>query len=741
MHCHPFRRVVAAPHRPLVFATLIAIPALLPISAFPQSSDVIPPSAPTGLTATVATCGQVNLSWSASTDEIGGSGLKAYTINRYNSSGANTPITIGAARTTFSDTNWVQSSAAVTYTVVAMDNAGNVSTPSNSVAVSTPACPVSSMEQIIDTASQDVLGKTMAVYGSRTALIYTKANAQLTYDTWLYIHDDDTGQASRFLLHAFPGYHQIESDYVLTSATELWTLSYDMASGGTVLASQYKLNGSPVSSATLLSTRSLGDGNSHPKSMMRLKSGALMMAWNEEGYSYTTPDGSLNTGFAYRSAAGNWTVNFPLNIPNPYGGNISRTEMAMAQHPADGSIWAFAKRDSFNNINALHLTETASGFLVDWINPGYITVSGDGNNGPEVEFPFLSAAADPTRNAVLLAYQSHPYQIVFIDPLFNYTNGIFLKESNSTIAQIGSDGAKSFIPFNTTMERAAQFGFSVLADGTIWLTYQPINHTTLTWNQVYASQYSGAAWSAPTLVGTKYMSANVGGAARDPGFVVSRTDQPHVAFWTPDQKIHTFVVSNSAAPPPPSSDTTPPMTSITSPADGGTVSGVVAVAASASDNIGVARVDLQIDGVVKGSLTAPPYTFSWDTGTAAPGKHTLQAVAYDAAGNIGTSAPVTETVLAAADTVPPAVAITSPASGGTVPRNTAITIASTATDNVGVSKVQLYVNNTLIGTDTGAPYNFSWKVPPKNNATYTIKVVAYDAAGNSAMAASTVTAQ
>ena len=55
-----------------------------------------------------------------------------------------------------------------------------------------------------------------------------------------------------------------------------------------------------------MSTKSLGDGNSYPKSMIRLKSGALMIGWNEEGYSYSTLDGSLNTGFAYRSASGNW---------------------------------------------------------------------------------------------------------------------------------------------------------------------------------------------------------------------------------------------------------------------------------------------------------------------------------------------------------------------------------------------------------------------------------------------------
>ena len=47
-----------------------------------QTTDLIPPLPPTGLTATVASCGQVDLSWNAATDEAGGSGLKAYIIDR-----------------------------------------------------------------------------------------------------------------------------------------------------------------------------------------------------------------------------------------------------------------------------------------------------------------------------------------------------------------------------------------------------------------------------------------------------------------------------------------------------------------------------------------------------------------------------------------------------------------------------------------------------------------------------------
>jgi len=698
------------------------------------AQDLIPPSAPTSLTATAASCGQVNLSWSASVDNAGGSGLKAYTINR--SDGNN--ISIGAARTTFSDTNYVKSSAALTYTVAAMDNAGNKSPASNTAFVNTPACSVAAGETVIDGAYMEPLGKSMATYGTRTALIYVKLNfSTMKWDTWINFSDSGTGQTSRFLLHTSPGYYQAESDYVLTSATDLWTLSGNTA-GGNLMVSQYKLNGSPPASATLVSTKLLGSSISHSGSMIRLQSGGLIASWYEDGMTSGAQD--LTTGYAYRSPAGVWSVKFPVTVPNSGGGTITLSQMILAQHPADSSIWAFVKRDSFYQISALHFTEINNDVLLDWINPSYITDLADGDNGPQGEFPFLAATADFSRNAILLAYQTNSSQIVYVDPLFYAgMNNIFLKQAFATIAQVRADGTKTFIPFNNSMERGTQFGMSSLSDGTIWLAYQPINSQTLTWNQVYASKYQSGVWSTPSLTGLNYTTYNTSSGARDPGLMIYRTDQAQVAFMTPDQKIHSLALSDSA---PPASDTTAPTSSISNPLNGASVSGIVSVTATASDNVGVARVDFLVDGVVKGTKSAGPYSFSWDTTTTGNGNHTLQSVAYDAAGNAGASAPVTDTVSnTLPDATAPVVVITSPANGSTVARNTTMTIAVTATDNVSVARVDFYVNGTLIGTDTGVPYTYSWKVPGKNNASYTLKVVASDSAGNSASSTVTVTAK
>jgi subtilisin family serine protease len=82
------------------------------------------------------------------------------------------------------------------------------------------------------------------------------------------------------------------------------------------------------------------------------------------------------------------------------------------------------------------------------------------------------------------------------------------------------------------------------------------------------------------------------------------------------------------------------------------------------------------------------------------------------------------------DTVAPSVQITSPPFFGTVRPNTQVTIRANASDNVGVQRVEFYVD--LVGkcVDTTAPFTCNWVVPPGRWLYYLIEAVAFDAAGN-----------
>ncbi len=171
---------------------------------------------------------------------------------------------------------------------------------------------------------------------------------------------------------------------------------------------------------------------------------------------------------------------------------------------------------------------------------------------------------------------------------------------------------------------------------------------------------------------------------------------------------------------------TVPSTSISYPASNATVSGTVTITANASDNIGVSRVEFYVNGVLKGTDTSSPYTYSWNTSSLAAGSYTLMTRAYDAAGNAGQSGSVVVTIFR--DTAAPVVAMTSPAANATV-RGT-VTIAASASDAVGVSRVEFYRDGTLLSASNVAPYSYSWDTTTVANGSHTLSVRAYDLSGN-----------
>ena len=95
--------------------------------------------------------------------------------------------------------------------------------------------------------------------------------------------------------------------------------------------------------------------------------------------------------------------------------------------------------------------------------------------------------------------------------------------------------------------------------------------------------------------------------------------------------------------PPPAADTQAPTVSVTAPAAFATaLAGAVALTAAASDNVGVAGVEFELDGVPLGAaVSTPPYSVNVDTTAHASGQHVLRARSADAAGNRSAWAEVT----------------------------------------------------------------------------------------------------
>jgi thermitase len=88
------------------------------------------------------------------------------------------------------------------------------------------------------------------------------------------------------------------------------------------------------------------------------------------------------------------------------------------------------------------------------------------------------------------------------------------------------------------------------------------------------------------------------------------------------------------------------------------------------------------------------------------------------------------------DKIPPVVNITYPSNNQTVQKSSQVTVQAIASDNTGgsgMAKVEFYVNNGLVCTDSLAPYSCLWRVPWSYSGfypSYSITAKAYDKAGN-----------
>jgi hypothetical protein len=119
-----------------------------------------------------------------------------------------------------------------------------------------------------------------------------------------------------------------------------------------------------------------------------------------------------------------------------------------------------------------------------------------------------------------------------------------------------------------------------------------------------------------------------------------------------------------------------------------------------------------------------------DAASFGPGTHMLQVVALDARAGYPAATLVERpfTVPSCFDTTKPWVSLIDPAEGETV-RGT-VEMWASASDDVGVTKVEFFVNGVRVATDTSAPYIFNWNSLTVPDGAHTVNVRAWDACGN-----------
>jgi subtilisin family serine protease len=166
-----------------------------------------------------------------------------------------------------------------------------------------------------------------------------------------------------------------------------------------------------------------------------------------------------------------------------------------------------------------------------------------------------------------------------------------------------------------------------------------------------------------------------------------------------------------------------PVVAFRSPARNALVRGRVTVAATASDHVAVARVQLLADGKAVGTDTTAPYAFGWQT---APRNATVTLTlrAYDQAGNVAS----VRRIVTADNRAPTVVITAGPANGTRGVRKTQY-VTARAADQHGIARLELVVDGTVTQRYAGTRHTFSvqsWK----HGSAMTVQVRAYDAAGN-----------
>ena len=185
-------------------------------------------------------------------------------------------------------------------------------------------------------------------------------------------------------------------------------------------------------------------------------------------------------------------------------------------------------------------------------------------------------------------------------------------------------------------------------------------------------------------------------------------------------------------------DTTAPTVSVTATPTTVTAAGAVTLAATASDNVGITKVEFYRGSTLIATDTAAPFSASDNVTSAQNGTQTYTAKAFDAAGNTkSASTNVTVNIPSSGDTTAPTVSVT--ASPTSVTAAGTVSLSATASDNVGVTKVEFYRGTTLLSTDTTSPFTASDSVTGANNGTVTYTAKAFDAAGNNKSASANVT--
>ncbi|MFH1532592.1 MAG: Ig-like domain-containing protein [Pseudomonadota bacterium] len=233
------------------------------------------------------------------------------------------------------------------------------------------------------------------------------------------------------------------------------------------------------------------------------------------------------------------------------------------------------------------------------------------------------------------------------------------------------------------------------------------------------------------LIGLLAMSGCNGADGSAPAFDVaaevsadlSQPDDLHVDL-APEAGVDGILPEDSVLPP--EDIVEPPIeVTISSPLPG-LVRGTVEFSASATADQGVMKVRFLVDSGLLFEDQQVPYMTSWDTGEFDDGEHELGVIAFDTANETATAA-----VLVTVDNTSPELSLDSPADGEI--QGDDILLAATATDNIGMDRVEFTVDDQTPVVVEEEPWEIAFDASALVSGVHVATARALDVAGNEAV--------
>ncbi|HXI41409.1 MAG TPA: Ig-like domain-containing protein, partial [Bryobacteraceae bacterium] len=614
------------------------------------AADTKAPTTPTNLTATAASSTQINLAWSPSTDLVG---VVGYHILRGGSRVGDATQTL-----TYSDTG-LNANTSYTYTVAAFDGAGNVSAQSIAATAKTLASNDTTPPVVSMTAPAS--GTTV----SGTITVSANANDNMAMSGVQFTLDGSN--VGPFVPGTGPAYSiSWNTTTAANGAHSVAAIATDTAGNSTTSSAiSVTVNNPPIITVV---TASL------------ITSSGATITWktnspanSQVAYGLTSSYGSTSAlnptlvtshSVTLSGLSASTTYHYQVLSQDAQGNMASSGDFTFTTASASGGLSTLLQL----HLDATEVSGVTNGSVVTpAVAPGGFTGAVVAKGTGSVNF----AAAQTGNGVYFLNCCSNTNNAYYkfggttVGNIFNVTQGqvTFYLKSRYSFAQRQSSAASPRYAFDVrdgngthlfyflTQISSAQLQFTYAAGGTAQFYYVPAGtedtlygngvllQVTVAWNGsvvnlylngtlVKSSSYTPSAfnWTAASnfdLGAFEYLSAG--------------------GYNSSDDIVDEFTAMGPSIVP----DTTPPVVSMTAPANGATVGGVVTVSANATDNVGVASVQFTLDGANLGnpvSGSGPSYSLSWDTTTVVNGSHALAAVASDAAGNMATASSVTVTV-------------------------------------------------------------------------------------------------